>query len=245
MKAEYCVDYLSYKWKTDDLIETYRETRKHSIVNKLKQDKHEEYKLKRLQNALWREMARNCTSNLSQSNLLIDPSLMSWQKESDITWLYGPIYTNTKTQVYVPTSHLEGVKPVLKRQNTAIVQHSPLPTYSDDLFMVDYHHLSNNTTLVSSRNNSFSSISTTTTNQKAVYFNPEIIEIEYQPEYPVTPTSFPLMEEHEDIVWLPLLEYVKNNISTLQLFILLFKSFISFTTGYILYRWVIKKKKIL
>ncbi len=42
MKAEYCVDYLSYKWKTDDLIETYRETRKHSIVNKLKQDKHEE-----------------------------------------------------------------------------------------------------------------------------------------------------------------------------------------------------------
>lgn len=154
--------------------------------------------------------------------------------------LYGPIYTNTKTQVYVPTSHLEGVKPVLKRQNTSIVQHSPLPTYSDDLFMVDYHS-SNNTTLVSSRNNSFSSISTTTTNQKAVYFNPEIIEIEYQPEYPVTPTSFPLMEEHEDIVWLPLLEYVKNNISTLQLFILLFKSFISFTTDYIV--GLSKKKK--
>lgn len=78
MKAEYCVDYLSYKWNTDDLIQTYRETRKYSIICKLNHDKHEDYKHKRLQNALWREMARNCTSNLSQPNKLVDPSSVSW-----------------------------------------------------------------------------------------------------------------------------------------------------------------------
>lgn len=81
--AGYCVDYLSYKWETDDLIQTYRETRKKSTDSI--DNKHDEYKLKRLQNALWREMARKCTSNLSHPNKLVDPSSMCWQKESDIT----------------------------------------------------------------------------------------------------------------------------------------------------------------
>lgn len=93
MKASYCVDYLSYQWNSDDLIQTYRETRKQRQMyivdnitsttslltkNEKKLKKSEQYKLQRYQNALWRSMARNCTNQLSQSNKLIDPSTVSW-----------------------------------------------------------------------------------------------------------------------------------------------------------------------
>lgn len=93
MKAEYCVDYLSHQWNTDDLIATYKETCKQRqkyvlnnitdttsllIKNEKKYKKSEEYKVKRFQNALWRSMAKNCTNNLSRSNLLINPATVSW-----------------------------------------------------------------------------------------------------------------------------------------------------------------------
>jgi hypothetical protein len=90
MTAEYCVDYLSYKWtSSDDLVQTFIETRKQckSIIDdepsslskkERKRADSENYKLLRFQNALWREMARNCTNKLSKQNRLIDPASVSW-----------------------------------------------------------------------------------------------------------------------------------------------------------------------
>lgn len=93
MKADYCVDYLSHQWDTDDLITTFKETRRQRqkyVVNNItsttslltknekKFKKSEEYKSSRFQNALWRNMAKNCTKNLSRSNVLIDPATVSW-----------------------------------------------------------------------------------------------------------------------------------------------------------------------
>lgn len=93
MKAEYCVDYLSHQWNTDELIATYRETFKQRqkfivdstttttcflLKNENKLKKSEEYKLKRFQNALWRNMARNCTNHLGKANELINPATVSW-----------------------------------------------------------------------------------------------------------------------------------------------------------------------
>lgn len=93
MKADYCVDYLSHCWNTDDLISTFQETRKQRqkfivnnvttttsflIKNETKLKKSEEYKSKRFQNALWRNMARHCTDNLSKSNKLVNPATVSW-----------------------------------------------------------------------------------------------------------------------------------------------------------------------
>lgn len=180
--------------------------------------------------------------------------------------LYGPIYTitNHETQTHATSTRscIQGIKPVLKK-HIPVQQHSPLPTCSDDMLMIDYDYYyhysssttsSHNTSLVSSRNNSFSSISTnatTATTHKMVYFNPEIIEIEYQPEYPVsiTPTLFPFIEEEqEDELWSSLLIYVQRNHSTINLFILLLKSFVSITTTWLLYQrlsrlWAMKKQK--
>lgn len=92
MKAEYCVDYLSHCWSTDDLIFTFQESRKQRqkytinpvtmttflIKNETKLKKSEEYKSQRFQNALWRNMARHCTENLSKSNKLVNPATVSW-----------------------------------------------------------------------------------------------------------------------------------------------------------------------
>jgi hypothetical protein len=85
MKAEYCVDYLSHQWNCDDLITTYRETRKqrlkYSVDNTTyeltKNKKSEQCKSIRFQNALWRSMSRHC-NKLGQTNELIDPSTVSW-----------------------------------------------------------------------------------------------------------------------------------------------------------------------
>jgi len=37
-------------------------------------------------------MSKRCTKNLGKSNRLVDPWEVNWQKECDITWLYGPLY---------------------------------------------------------------------------------------------------------------------------------------------------------
>lgn len=85
MKAGYCVDYLSHEWlNKGDLIETYKETVKEYQKNhrsrfdktNKKHNKSDHYKLIRYKNALWRSMS---------TKKLIDPSTVSWQKESDIT----------------------------------------------------------------------------------------------------------------------------------------------------------------
>ncbi|GAA5816952.1 hypothetical protein MFLAVUS_010487 [Mucor flavus] len=248
MKAEYCVDYLSHQWNTDELIATYRETFKQRqkfivdstttttcflLKNENKLKKSEEYKLKRFQNALWRNMARNCTNHLGKANELINPATVSWQKESDITWLYGPMYTNSsneKKNNYDTQSPLQGLKPVLKKQSNVT---QSLPSYSEHSILFyaidtststtfttttasvwsEYADSSVTTSALCSSRSSFSSVSSKSSNHSiGVHFNPEIIEIEYQPEYPVSlessPQSFAYYQEQEedeeDTLW-PLL----------------------------------------
>lgn len=257
MKADYCVDYLSHQWNTDDLITTFKETRRQRqkyVVNNItsttslltknekKFKKSEEYKSSRFQNALWRNMAKNCTKNLSRSNVLIDPATVSWQKESDITWLYGPLYTNSnqnieKSRVNATQSPLQGLKPVLKKQSNVT---QLLPSCSDS--SVIFYSIESTTTVTTtttfeyssaswsdfggssattsglcSSRSSFSSVSSgKSTNSIGVHFNPEIIEIEYQPEYPVSLESSPLScvphaselytdygydEDEDDVLW--------------------------------------------
>ncbi|KAG2209506.1 hypothetical protein INT47_008350 [Mucor saturninus] len=218
MKADYCVDYLSHCWNTDDLISTFQESRKqrqkyiiHPVTTttfhiniESKSKKSEEYKSIRFQNALWRNMARHCTDNLCKSNKLVNPATVSWQKESDITWLYGPMYTNNKkNNCYGTQSSLQGLKPVLKKQSNVT---QSLPTCSDSLNIYDFDptytvsefgYTSSSSSITSglcSTRSSFSSVSssksTASSSSVGVHFNPEIIEIEYQPEYPVSLKSY-------------------------------------------------------
>ncbi|KAI9250608.1 hypothetical protein BY458DRAFT_536268 [Sporodiniella umbellata] len=245
MKAEYCVDYLSYKWKADDLIQTFRESHK-PLIHIHPKDKCEEQKSKRLQNALWRQMARSCTATLGQTNELVNPSSVSWQKDSDITWLYGPIYTlqknETQTHVAITVSHLEGIKPVLKK-NTTFVPPRRLPTCSDEK---NESCAESDSSYVSSRNNSFSSVSTTGT-KLGVHFNPEIIEIEYQPERPIVHIPDKEEEEEEDKLWPSLITYLERRHSGLLLAVLLIKSVCSVTSTSSIYQrlscWLFGKQK--
>lgn len=71
------VDYLSYQWDIDDISKSWRYVilRRKNVANAA-----------RLENASWRTWAqRRC--NLKT----INPEEVNWLKESDVTWLYGPI----------------------------------------------------------------------------------------------------------------------------------------------------------
>jgi len=121
MKAFICVDYLSHSWEVEDLLCSYSENKQQVAelrqrlrdnddtielerkkyawcgpsVSTLKEQHRlmvEDYRLQRLQNALWRQMSKRCSENLGKSNRPINPWEVNWQKECDITWLYGPLY---------------------------------------------------------------------------------------------------------------------------------------------------------
>ncbi|KAG0170645.1 hypothetical protein DFQ28_000168 [Apophysomyces sp. BC1034] len=75
---EVCVDYLSYDFDEFDLAASWQRVtkQKNDIVNGL-----------RLENASWRTWAK-------QKNKLktISPETLNWLKDSDVTWLYGPLH---------------------------------------------------------------------------------------------------------------------------------------------------------
>lgn len=71
------VDYLSHQWDVSDICKSWRYviSRRKSVANAA-----------RLENASWRTWAQK-RCNLKT----ISPEAVNWSKESDVTWLYGPI----------------------------------------------------------------------------------------------------------------------------------------------------------
>ncbi|KAI9479509.1 hypothetical protein BDB00DRAFT_943430 [Zychaea mexicana] len=112
MKARVHVDYLSHDWEASDAICAHTQIHKQirAMSSKLGNDpdnkslRLEHQRLSRYQNALWRQMARICTSRLGKHNHLVHPSTVNWQKESDITWLYGPLYADEHDQAEMVTT---------------------------------------------------------------------------------------------------------------------------------------------
>ncbi|KAI5960649.1 REG1 [Candida pseudojiufengensis] len=74
------VDYLSYQWDVSDISKSWRYviSKKRDVANAA-----------RLENASWRTWAQR-RSNLKT----ISSEVVNWSKESDVTWLYGPILKN-------------------------------------------------------------------------------------------------------------------------------------------------------
>jgi hypothetical protein len=107
MKACVCVDYLSHEWSSIDLIQAYRELQRQKskimfrIITHTGTEKErkklniERNRQVRYQNALWRQMSRSCTKNLSCSNQMIHPSTVNWQKESDVTCKCSVVYISS------------------------------------------------------------------------------------------------------------------------------------------------------
>ncbi|KAJ8591832.1 hypothetical protein M405DRAFT_813731 [Rhizopogon salebrosus TDB-379] len=124
------VDYLSHEWREEDVWRSWRSmTRlKNEITNGI-----------RLENASWRTWwkQRNKLSTVS-------PETLNWLKDSDVTWLYGPLHTadypaptptpkpspNTAAALDLPMmpSSPPTTKPILKHRSIMELLTSDLPS---------------------------------------------------------------------------------------------------------------------
>ncbi|CCM06363.1 uncharacterized protein FIBRA_08620 [Fibroporia radiculosa] len=95
------VDYLSHEWREEDVWRSWRNMtrQKNAIANGM-----------RLENASWRTWWK-------QRNKLktISPETLNWLKDSDVTWLYGPLHIGSD---WSPVSHKQPSLH-LQRQNSA------------------------------------------------------------------------------------------------------------------------------
>lgn len=129
------VDYLSHQWDMSDISKSWRYViRKRPFVPNAA----------RLENASWRTWAQR-RGNLKT----ISPEVVNWSKDSDVTWLYGPILkdeehdsasdedchraTVTATSavagdISLPKKPKSGPKPILKRRTVqdSMISHANL-----------------------------------------------------------------------------------------------------------------------
>ncbi|KAF6761747.1 hypothetical protein DFP72DRAFT_1002698 [Ephemerocybe angulata] len=112
------VDYLSHEWQEEDVWRSWRNMtrQKNEIANGI-----------RLENASWRTWWK-------QRNKLktVTPETLNWLKDSDVTWLYGPLHTASDDR---PLQKLNSdgatpcaTKPILKYRSITELLKSDLPT---------------------------------------------------------------------------------------------------------------------
>lgn len=124
------VDYLLHKWDVSDISKSWRYVilRRKDVANAA-----------RLENASWRTWAQR-RSNLKT----ISPEEVNWSKESDVTWLYGPIMDDEEHEpddqkTFSTTTNAvagdisiarkpSGPKPILKKRTVGdmMISHSNL-----------------------------------------------------------------------------------------------------------------------
>ncbi|WWD21268.1 hypothetical protein CI109_105752 [Kwoniella shandongensis] len=122
-----CVDYLSHDWSEEDVWASWRNMTRH---------KHEIANGVRLENASWRTWQK-------QRNKLktISPETLNWLKDSDVTWLYGPLHTANVEPVrplkVATTDERLGIdrpnpanlkKPILKHRTLSEMLTIPMPS---------------------------------------------------------------------------------------------------------------------
>ncbi|KAK5722932.1 protein phosphatase regulator [Elasticomyces elasticus] len=112
------VDYLSHDWREEDIWSSWR----HIVSQRRVYGQRS-----RLENASWRTWAK------SKYHLrTISPETLNWLKESDVTWLYGPLkeaetHPVTSSGYSEPTSRLSknnsfiSKKPILKKRSMSEV----------------------------------------------------------------------------------------------------------------------------
>ncbi|EKM49016.1 uncharacterized protein PHACADRAFT_214539 [Phanerochaete carnosa HHB-10118-sp] len=141
IQAEGQVDYLSHEWREEDVWRSWRSMtrQKNAIANGM-----------RLENASWRTWWK-------QRNKLktISPETLNWLKDSDVTWLYGPLHIGSdwskpphQEPPPSPNAHRQnsldcvgqsraatpsGKKPILKRRSISQLLSLPQsPFFSQD-----------------------------------------------------------------------------------------------------------------
>ncbi|KAG8695166.1 hypothetical protein FRC09_009356 [Ceratobasidium sp. 395] len=117
-----CVDYLSHNWQEEDVWKSWRSMTRH---------KHEIANGVRLENASWRTWWK-------QRNKLrtISPETLNWLKDSDVTWLYGPLHTAEPVPPHKEPTLSDkldlikaaGKKPILKHRTITEILSLPRPS---------------------------------------------------------------------------------------------------------------------
>ena len=110
------VDYLAHDWKEEDIWSSWRYivAKRKAIPNSI-----------RLENASWRTWTK------AKNNLkTVSPEKLNWLKDCDVTWLYGPLQTDTKrpfnAAISPPPSRLShsssfiNKKPILKKKAASV-----------------------------------------------------------------------------------------------------------------------------
>ncbi|OZJ02234.1 hypothetical protein BZG36_04551 [Bifiguratus adelaidae] len=177
--------------------------------NRLRHYSEEEYRLHRLENALWRQMSRRCTKNLGAQNPLIHPRTINWHKDADVTWLYGPLYENKKLPkpsalVTPPNEH--NLKPVLKRpSNHALSQSLHASQMVDSLGIGHSADRRPRGGHVRRRESSWPRSEQVEEVVKSLRFNTNVTECKYAASLPVVqfaleanPTTAPSWSQHSD-----------------------------------------------
>ncbi|KAI9450079.1 hypothetical protein F5148DRAFT_1244908 [Russula earlei] len=108
------VDYLSHEWREEDVWRSWRNMtrQKNEIANGV-----------RLENASWRTWWK-------QRNKLktISPETLNWLKDSDVTWLYGPLHTAVDWE---PPHQPKDDSPTFDKQSSS-QEHCGLDSASSD-----------------------------------------------------------------------------------------------------------------
>ncbi|EDO17583.1 hypothetical protein Kpol_1061p5 [Vanderwaltozyma polyspora DSM 70294] len=83
------VDYLSHHWNESEISNSW----KYIILKKKKRDVIDSVNSARLENASWRTWAK------ARNNLkTVSPEIVNWSKDSDVTWLYGPVVSESSQE---------------------------------------------------------------------------------------------------------------------------------------------------
>ncbi|KAG0686454.1 hypothetical protein C6P40_004077 [Pichia californica] len=94
------VDYLTHKWEEDEISKSWKYVilRRKNVADSA-----------RLENASWRTWAQ------TRLNLkTISPEELNWSKDSDVTWLYGPVIKSSNTNNSNSTSNSNSNSPTIQ-----------------------------------------------------------------------------------------------------------------------------------
>ncbi|RAK98142.1 uncharacterized protein BO80DRAFT_457645 [Aspergillus ibericus CBS 121593] len=115
--AKVNVDYLAHSWTYEDMWATRRHVRQINQGSLVRC---------RFENALWRAWRAS-----SRQSVRMPAAVIAWDKDSDITWLYGPLKSSRKATPDGSPSPQSPRKPSLKRK-PSVWELTDLPTLPDD-----------------------------------------------------------------------------------------------------------------
>ena len=177
----------------------------HRILSSLNKDKHrllsDEYRLARLQNISWRQFKASRPKAPK-----IDPININWQKNSDVIWLYGPLFRRDESDTefekrlgchsITHTTHTKttpsALKPALSKRNLSkeeyverILGKHTFQEYERRRFPVDHPFNGQSLGFINNDNDNDDSSSRIIKSKRKLRFKPDVLEFIYHADVPL------------------------------------------------------------